>query len=74
MGPQDVKYPNRTEGLRSFIKGRDWSFALEGGVLFLPSVTTLLEDDEVVSSAASSMNSSRRNALWGEFVKGVMRG
>jgi hypothetical protein len=62
VGPQEDRYPNRTEGLRSLINGSDWSLALEGGVLFLPSVTTLL-DEEVDSSAASSMNNSRRNAL-----------
>jgi hypothetical protein len=70
VGPQEDKYPNSTEGLRSLMKGRDWSFALEGGVLFFPSVTTLLEE-EVDSSAASSMKSSRRNALGGgdEWVR-----
>jgi hypothetical protein len=62
VGPQEDKYPNRTEGLRSLIKGRDWSLILEGGVLFLPSVTTLLEEEDD-SSAASSMKSSRRKAL-----------
>ena len=50
MGPHDVRYPIRTEGLRSLMNGSPCSFVLEGGALFLLSVvrTADVEVDEVV--------------------------
>ena len=52
MGPHDVKYQIRTEGLRSLMNGSACSFVLEGGALFLLSVVRTcdveVEVDEVV--------------------------